>query len=396
MSQYQFTDQEKQERKDFQEAAALCMWLFQNPDYLSKPNVQDSLRQLKEFLEDTWISLCQFRAARFKGWTADTKFKGYLIIKSSSTIVRVPYHLADFFPNGEALEELCRIASRVQVAPDGVICISGSSTYLEALKYIADIDYCEYAPLDKNDGWCDRFVNILYESLKKQENQLICVKGVIFDSERKRISTIRHNETTSGNARLSHARLDFIALFLEKVIEVTNLVLPIDRMNSKDDPTLEKSFALQEAPVNEGNWIPQQLLNPLSLGTYADFLREEVQKKKEEEPIKAAKRALSLARIIGFWQEGDSIINVLVQGDLIKSAAFEARKALEPILDELRQRNPQVAENLLNKLDETLRNLYSEDATKTLRDDSIEVLQGIFDKLLDKIQIIVEQVKPNV
>jgi hypothetical protein len=392
----------KSQFANFQRATARCILLYllhkkqQNisPDQEKKEyteNEKRSVERLRNFLNKTWGNLCRIYAADKDEWSVDPVFKGYLVCEIPGNSIRVPFHLADYFPTGEAIEALSRLASDIRVTPNGVICISGSSTFLEALKHMADIDYCEYAPFDKNENWHIEFIEALQVASRKQNHYLTCMRLIAFSGKQRTVYAYGNCENLHGTT-LSHAKLDFITLFLENVIEATNIVLPVDTANS-DDPILELSFAQQEAPIAEGTWIPQTLLEPISLGRYATWLTDEASEKLDSNPVKAAKRALALARIAGFWEEGSSVIDTLVTSNANMYSALNARSSLEPSLQELRQRNPQVGESFLNSLQTTLEKLSKIGIPSKASDD---IIKGACQNVLDKVRLTVQEVQANV
>lgn len=246
-------------KQGFQQAAAACISLSQRQEYLGVKRIQKITEDLQGTLERIWSSLCKIYAAGIEGWTVDKG--GYLIRKTSACSVLVPYHLADYFPTGDSLEALCNLAFDLKVMPEGVICISGSATFLEAVQYTSDIDYCEYVPFDKNEKWSHKFVDALYQAVEKQSDTLVCLKAMAFHPvHTEHLDQGRGNYEVLKNLILSRARLDFLTHFLEDVTEATNLVLPVD-IAKPDDSTLQQSFAAQEVPVVEGTWIPQKLLD---------------------------------------------------------------------------------------------------------------------------------------
>jgi hypothetical protein len=373
----------------FKQATAVCILVYEerenNNDDLVQAQAED-LADLQALLEITWGSLCKIKASGREGWRASTDHIGYLVRETSTGNILVPYHLADFFPSEDALDNLCRIASGVRVS-DGVICLSGSSTFSGILRYISDLDYCEYAPFDRGEGWHDQFLNALRTPLEQQECEIMCLKGSVFNAEipPKKIYTFHTPEDCQTQCfdytLTSYAKLDFVTLYLEQVIKATNIVLPVDPGNP-NDPTLSRSFAPQEAPIADGSWFPQRLLDPMSLGHCATWLKEEVREMQNVDLIKAAKRALSLSRITGFWEYGNDIIEQLNDTDAARQATLEEREALETLLTES---NHPCRETFLNKLQETLEYFLPENPKPNYNDTT--KLRRILTELLERITI---------
>ena len=59
--------------------------------------------------------------------------------------VLVPFYLLEDLPGTSELAELVALGLTLRVTADGVICLSGSTALLGSLKFVGDIDYCEYA-----------------------------------------------------------------------------------------------------------------------------------------------------------------------------------------------------------------------------------------------------------
>ena len=219
--------------------------------------------------------------------------------------------------------------------------------------------------------------------LEQQECEIICLEGRVFDAKRDIIHDFKTRErcqTRYFNYRLtSHAKLDFVTLYSEQVIEATNMVLPVDP-NDPNDPTLSQSFALQEAPITDGSWVPQRLLDPMSLGHYATWLKKEVEKMQNFDLIKAAKRALSLSRITGFSEDGDKIIEQLNDTDAARQTTLRERLALQTLLTDS---NHPCKETFLKELLKTLEYFSPENRNQNYNDTTElrEILTGLLTKI---------------
>ncbi len=383
----------------FRQTTAICMmWYEQHKQKEILPTVQADLLELQKILEEIWGILCEIYADNTTGWIAEKtsdRYTGYVIKQNSTSKVRVPYHIADYFPIGEVLDYLCEIAAGVRVFSNSVICLSGSATFLGMFEYIADIDYCEYAPVKKNGEWRTEFVNALCNRAMEQNDTLICLRLKIVASEEERVfcRCITEHHTLYTRT-ISHANLDFGVKSPKDAIEATNLVLPVNPAEP-NDPLLQHSFALQEAPITEGNWVPQELLNPISLGEYVVWLITQVKEKQNQDIIKAAKRAVSLARIAGFYDIANKIITVLKEDNLTFKAACISRSHL---LKRCQNDNIPDSEEFVNRLKDTIKNseVTLEGGVQELPSSTIDKLKDIFTHLLREIQQIIIQIKNDV
>ena len=105
---------------------------------------EDAKRVLGEIritIEAIWSSLAAIAAARFKGTRLDDAQPGYVIRDE----VLVPFYLLEDLPETDQLVEIATLGLSLRVTKQGVICLSGSTALLGSLKFVGDIDYCEYA-----------------------------------------------------------------------------------------------------------------------------------------------------------------------------------------------------------------------------------------------------------
>jgi hypothetical protein len=122
-----------------------------------------------------------------------------------------------------------------------------------------------------------------------------------------------------------HLKLDFItSTRTVGAVEATNVALLL--ADGRDD-VVRASFAAQEVPIL-GSVLPRPLCEPLQLGRYINFLIAQVQYYTDANPVKALKRALSLARILMLPQWDDDLIEYLQDPRAALTAAIVARSQL--------------------------------------------------------------------
>jgi hypothetical protein len=127
----------------------------------------------------------------------------------------------------------------------------------------------------------------------------------------------------------------------------------------REDEIVRASFAAQEVPI-PGSVLPRPLCEPLQLGRYINFLIEQVQHYAQSNPVKALKRALSLARILMLPQWSDDLIERLQDPRAALTAAMEARSQLLESLSGTTRASParaQTREALHRALESTIAEL---------------------------------------
>ena len=98
------------------------------------------LGEMRSVIEDLWTWLAENAATKFQGASVDGAHPGYVIRDQ----VLVPFYLLQDLPGTTELAELAALGLSLRVSEDGVICLSGSAALLGAMKFVGDIDYCEY------------------------------------------------------------------------------------------------------------------------------------------------------------------------------------------------------------------------------------------------------------
>lgn len=358
----EIADSESNMQRQFRRAIADCVRLHRatlTPAEWST-GLHDSVDVLRLLLGQIWGAFARIYAARTKNWIADQDNPGYLIRKAQHAEVRVPYHLAPDFPDDGALDDLVDLALKVRVGGKGVICLSGSSTFLAALRIVADVDFCEYfieTTLKQEESLKER----LRALSKTSSERLVCTEVKVYNRKGEVISL----EIAQDVVAIFRAKVRFLALLAGDIVETTNLVL--QSSGGSTDPSLRLSHAAQEAPIVNGSWIPQELLDPLSIGRYVDWLLAEVRSKLKTDLIKAAKRGLSLARITGYAKHGDGLISILQNGVGLLEAAIDARAELLPVILEKLQSNPNIGRPLMSAFRRTKKKLNKEIRVRRLR-----------------------------
>lgn len=286
---------------------------------------QRVLGAMRSALEDVWAVLAENAATTFGGASVDDTHPGYVIRDQ----VLVPFYLLQDLPGTAELAELVALGLSLRVTADGVICLSGSTALLGTLKYVGDIDYCEYA-VPGTYSTADVVASASTHAVRTACPLCVRVKVMnpkwshscaAWDSTASVELTRRIDE--EGAYQL---KLDFITSTQSAgAVEATNTALLLTA--GREDEIARASFAAQEVPI-PGSVLPRPLCEPLQLGRYINFLIEQVQHYAETNPVKALKRALSLARILMLPQWDENLIECLQDPRAALTAAMEARTHL--------------------------------------------------------------------
>lgn len=374
-------------RAQFARVGATCIRLYlQTRD--SQPwssELTVAVEKLAATLGEIWGALAIIYARRAPAWRVDSDAPGYLIRSIDEADLRLPYHLAADFPKSDDfVTALARLALSLRCTNQSAVCISGSTTFWDALEFVADVDFCEYVP--RREDADDAALAADFEKARAlRAAGLVCLRGSARGKDGSELDVPA--DLTRGFVR---AKLDFLALLAGDVIEATNVVLAVNP-SDPNDPSFARSFAQQEAPI--GDWVPRSLLDPLSIGQYAHWLREEVASKLGKDPIKAAKRALSLARIAGYDARANELIEGLGQCPELVETALKARRELEEEVNAL-STEPDLHEPFLHAFAVTIGRLEAAleerrerlDAAQNLRqNDLMQGMVATIDRLLGDI-----------
>lgn len=257
----------------------------------------------------------------------ETTDGGYLRTRIGGMFVFVPFHLVEYFPFLESEEELLGFAESVRISGSGYICVSGSTAVLKRVGSVGDIDFCEY--FEKFEADEGRRLGLCI----KNEDGLVCVR-VKWAEEPVSVRPwdanliLQYEQGVEANADLANARwkLDFLGLS-EKLgpIAVTNMALPQGKPVSGlaiDD----RSWIYQEAIFSKNEVEEINLADSSLFGKYLVWLRRQIDEYLNENPLKAAKRALSMSLILSLRDEEALLALGLQDQTLSKKAKREALK----------------------------------------------------------------------
>ncbi len=247
---------------------------------------------------------------------------GYVEVEVRDLVLFVPYNLVQAFPFARTLDELASISHSVRLTQGGSLCISGSATYLGAGLAIGDLDFCEYIERLHDDIIVTAKKIVDFE---RSEPYCVRIKWNEYDFSapwtiEAKVFDEAQNCVANGGFDRDHAwKFDFVGR-LERYgpIVITNIGLPVDYANI-EYWAKGKSWAYQEVPVLRA-WErqPRSLVLREHLGEYALWLRQQIDCHLPDTPLKATKRALSLASLFGLGTAVDRLVDLLCGSDVRK------------------------------------------------------------------------------
>jgi hypothetical protein len=315
------------------------------------------LDAIRSGIESLWEWFATNTALEFPGTSVDSANPGYLMRDK----VLVPFYLLQDLPATAQLAELAALGLSLRVTNDGVVCLSGSTVLLGTLRFVGDIDYCEYAVPGRYST--EAVVASASTHAARTESPL-CERVKVMHRNWSQSCDAWDSTTPGELTRLIdqegayQLKLDFItSTKAVGTVEATNMALLLTQ--GREDEIVRASFAAQEAPI-PGSVLPRPLCEPLQLGRYINFLIKQVQDYSEANPVKALKRALSLARILMLPQWNDTLIECLQNPRAALTAAIESRSLLLATLSgaaEAGSARAQTREALRRSLESTIAEL---------------------------------------
>lgn len=245
----------------------------------------------------------------------------------------VPFYFLADIPELGALSELEALGHSLRVAEHGTLCLSGSGAMMGSLRFVGDLDYCEYvdcqaAPFavvaSRVDEHAVRSSAPLCQRLKTNASWAKAFPGDWTADLAKEIE-----QKLVGGER--YLKLDFLARTAAVgVVEATNVALLLLDDGSRD-ATVRRSFAGQEIPLTLER-LPRPLAEPLQLGNYLGFLLDHTKEYRDSATTKSLKRALCVARVLRLSEHGTAIERLLQEEPGALSAALTARTLLSEAL----------------------------------------------------------------
>lgn len=309
------------------QALGECAFLYQEATLVNKLNLKYKGRnRLKKLL----FAISLAHEALHDDWEADETYNGFLKKEVGGFVLRVPWNLIPLFPDGDTLNEVCKLATEIRQGRESTICISGSFTMSKFLPYIDDLDFCEYVPISDET----LFGQIAKTAVRPSE-WWCCYKIQFVDThwsrpwERNEIDQRTMRMIVSGAEKGKRiGKCDFIVhTEINGVLTASNLILIVDDCAGQEAEKF-KSFPAQEAPYDHSSWVPRRLDEPLELGKYICWLRCQLLEHEKDNPAKALKRLLSLTRVLFRDDLSQRIIDFINSNNYLEDVTIESRYRL--------------------------------------------------------------------
>jgi hypothetical protein len=244
----------------------------------------------------------------------------------------VPYHIAPHFPVGTELAAFAALARAVRVgsgSSGSTICLSGSAAMLGMILHQGDIDFCEYLHwLEASDDAARSIADhceTISEDLACLATRVAAYKWQAGETAPCNPKDIVH-ALQAAKPRNRRGKMDYIAsLGIQEAAEASNILIWLDPEAGFDARTM--SFSQQEAAIAADGWMPRRLDEPVEIGTYITFLLSQIDHYLDISPVKAAKRALSLAFLFHFGAAAEALTDVLSECSLTADDAARQRRA---------------------------------------------------------------------
>ena len=165
------------------------------------------------------------------------------------------------------LAEIVTLGLSLRITGDGVICLSGSTALLGTLKFVGDIDYCEYAV----PGTYSTAQIVASASAHASRTALPLCERVKVVKPKWSQSCDAWDSTSSGELTrcideegACQMKLDFItSTRTVGPAEATNMALLLAA--GREEEIVRASFAAQEVPI-PGSVLPRLLASPCNWG----------------------------------------------------------------------------------------------------------------------------------
>jgi hypothetical protein len=299
--------------RDISKTIALCykFYLAHAKEDRTLVAESDLFKKVENTLRYSFLGLSMQQQGGFPGWEADKDHPGFMTRISPPGATRVPFFSVPMFPSDIALQSVWELGQDLKLAPETVICLSGSMVVLKAAIISSDLDFVEYVKVEK--GTLASLPNRVRDTSARKFQKLKLGSRVWEKSDLKRrkkalkeideaISVIdpRDSLTSSG-------KLDFLvnpsAL---RPCDLSNILIFCD--GSWNSFAKKRTHAAQEAVLDLSFSIPHDLIDPFAMGKYVDFLwNEQMRFFNDKNYTKALKRLLSLSRVCFLPKISDSI-----------------------------------------------------------------------------------------
>jgi hypothetical protein len=347
--------------------------------------------EISEALTELLSALGELFAADLSGWVAEETNPGYLRYQGPQVTALVPLHLVADYPRGELLAEFAGLAALLRAGSASTICLSGSSTFLGALRFAGDLDFCEYIAADDGNAFSG-----LAMIARRSTDQFVCHEMRLGTTVWKRPWT-RQEAMTPGELALTtasltsddrHGKLDAIVVgSTVPALAATNILIWV---SGQEEGAIERSFAFQESPISSEGipWVPRRLAQPAAAGSYVLFLRNQIEFYRRENPVKAVKRALSLSLLLLLDTHATALRALMKRTIALQRDALAQR---EELLRKVRNHTDLAVRALERSVRESVENCRSQgrsgslNAVRAARARFTKAAEGLLSQLLREV-----------
>jgi hypothetical protein len=278
------------------------------------PRINVLANSLENEIQNLWRQMARLQSFNRTGVSADFDTPGYLSITlpaASGRPVYFPFHLMPAAPEFPVLDEVIAVADRVVLnrvqGQETAVCLSGSTVVLKDVIRVGDIDFCEYIPAhvpasalakafrDQVVATDPRYCTIsirMRKSTKAVDEQNYCEIRTGEQFSDQQLDLVSKLVGSGRNIKTTH----LVGTQFAGVTEATNWAI-IFQPPLEHDPIAGLSFAHQEAAL--GTFARRPLHTVEALAAYLNFLRADMQKHIQSNPVKAVKRAIAWLRLFG-------------------------------------------------------------------------------------------------
>lgn len=284
----------------------------------------------EEFLETLWRAWALVGCPDFFHPNPSQHGLVSALVRDDRT-VHVPIQFADLFPTQKTLEELIELAEDVRAMTDSTICLSGSHVF--GIPSSVDTDFCEYV-LHTGKRLAGSFIRLAAQRTSICVTVQHCASTLVGSEIQTKILDLCKTDPGNIGSECTCTSRQWYFEYFCRVPSAPTLVTNLC-VHEKDYEE-ESIWAYQEAAIVAAGQPLRQLADPLQLGRYVRYLREETGKYRTDKPLKALKRALPLCRILSL-EEGSEVLKLLRSSVSVQLAKNDAAEDVARLREHLPQ-----------------------------------------------------------
>lgn len=305
---------------------------------------------LKEKLRGSLTSCVALHEQAYDGWFADGANVGFMVKIEDASFLRAPVHLVPLIPDKRFATKIWRLSNEVRLSKQSILALSGSNAVRRVFEHVDDVDFFEYVP-DQPEDIKETITDRLFQS-----EPLFCERAKLgqldfsspFEKEPIEAAIL---SLSADDPKLSSVKLDYLTMMVEdRPFEVTNISAFVGR--DFDGVAKQSTYPFQEILLSQKEIVPTQLDDPMQVGEYVCWLLSQIDEhQKEKNHLKAAKRALSLARFCWFDDEVNALHSLFENTVAVHQAEIRATElALERVNEDAGFPNPAGVDDIKDRL----------------------------------------------